>query len=50
MQVASNTTPNTGVYPGPIYRFANTYFAGKKPSLPEGWQPSGTRWSSSAVT
>jgi carboxyl-terminal processing protease len=40
MQVASNTTPNTGVYPGPIYRFANTYFAGKKPSLPEGWQPS----------
>jgi carboxyl-terminal processing protease len=29
----------TSVYPGPIYRFANTYFAGKKPTLPEGWQP-----------
>jgi carboxyl-terminal processing protease len=29
--------PN-GVYPGPIYKFANTYFAGKKPTLPEGWQ------------
>jgi len=27
------------VYPGPIYHFANQYFAGKKPSLPEGWQP-----------
>lgn len=30
--------PN-GVYPGPIYHFANQYFAGKKPGLPEGWQP-----------
>jgi len=39
MQVASNTTPNPGVFPGPIYHFANQYFAGKKPSLPEGWQP-----------
>lgn len=29
-----------GVYPGPIYHFANQYFAGKKPSLPQGWQPS----------
>jgi carboxyl-terminal processing protease len=27
------------VYPGPIYHFANQYFAGKKPSVPEGWQP-----------
>lgn len=27
-----------GVYPGPIYHFANSYFAGKKPTLPEGWQ------------
>src|SRR5262249_16129056 len=33
MQVALN-----GVYPGPIYQFANNYFAGKKPSLPAGWQ------------
>jgi carboxyl-terminal processing protease len=24
--------------PGQIYHFANVYFAGKKPSLPEGWQ------------
>jgi carboxyl-terminal processing protease len=39
MQVASNNTPNAGVYVGPIYHFANQYFAGKKPSLPEGWQP-----------
>jgi carboxyl-terminal processing protease len=39
MQVAT-TGPNVGVYPGPIYRFANQYFADKKPSLPEGWQPS----------
>ena len=31
--------PN-GVYPGPIYNFANSFFAGKKPSLPDGWQPS----------
>ncbi len=30
--------PN-GVYPGPIYHFANSYFAGKKPTLPDGWQP-----------
>jgi carboxyl-terminal processing protease len=29
-----------GVYPGPIYHFANQYFAGKKPSLPADWQPS----------
>jgi carboxyl-terminal processing protease len=28
-----------GVYPGPIYNFANAYFAGKRPSLPDGWQP-----------
>ncbi|HEX3875766.1 MAG TPA: S41 family peptidase [Bryobacteraceae bacterium] len=28
----------TGVYPGPIYRFANSYFGAKKPSLPEGWE------------
>jgi carboxyl-terminal processing protease len=27
------------VYPGPIYHFADQYFAGKKPSLPEGWVP-----------
>jgi carboxyl-terminal processing protease len=27
------------VYPGPIYHFANQYFAGKKPSLPQGWEP-----------
>ncbi len=33
MQVALN-----GVFPGPIYDFATTYFAGKKPSLPAGWQ------------
>jgi carboxyl-terminal processing protease len=31
---------NNSVYPGPIYHFANQYFAGKKPSLPEGWEPS----------
>ncbi len=30
--------PTRGVYPGPIYNFASTYFAGKKPTLPEGWQ------------
>jgi carboxyl-terminal processing protease len=30
--------PTAGVYPGPIYNFANTYFTGKKPTLPEGWQ------------
>jgi carboxyl-terminal processing protease len=30
--------PN-GVVPGPIYHFTNSYFAGKKPTLPEGWQP-----------
>jgi carboxyl-terminal processing protease len=35
MQVAT-----TGVYPGPLFHFANQYFAGKKPSLPQGWQPS----------
>ncbi len=28
-----------GVYPGPIYHFANSYFAGKKPTLPDGWEP-----------
>jgi carboxyl-terminal processing protease len=31
--------PANGVIPAPIYRFANTYFAGKKPTLPAGWQP-----------
>jgi carboxyl-terminal processing protease len=30
---------SSAVYPGPIYHFANQYFAGKKPSLPAGWQP-----------
>jgi carboxyl-terminal processing protease len=28
----------SGVAPGPIYHFANEYFAGKKPTLPQGWQ------------
>jgi carboxyl-terminal processing protease len=41
MQVVSNTNGiSNGVYPGPIYHFADQYFAGKKPSLPQGWQPS----------
>ena len=40
MQVIQNTNGiSNGVYPGPIYHFANQYFAGKKPSVPEGWQP-----------
>jgi carboxyl-terminal processing protease len=31
--------PTAGVYPGPIYHFADKYFAGKKPTLPDGWEP-----------
>lgn len=31
--------PSAGVYPGPIYHFADKYFAGKKPTLPDGWEP-----------
>ena len=33
--------------PNAFYRFANHYFAGKKPELPANWQPDERWWISS---